>query len=506
MVIGLKRALFVLVLLAVGTVVLAERVPWLHARMAWLPNLPLLQAKTADNADENGGRRGGRGKRGGSDGPIPVLVSQARYADLPVTADVLGTVQATNTVTVRSQVDGKLVEVDFGEGQDVRKGDVLARVDPATFQAAYDQAVAKKAQDDSILANAQVDFTRYQKLAETQYGSHQQADTQKALVAQTQAIVQQDQAAVDNAKATLDYATIRSPIDGHTGLRLVDAGNIVHSSDTTGIVTIAQVRPIAVVFSLPQQYLRQVNAANVKAPLLTEALAGGEGDVLDTGALQVIDNAVDQTTGTVKLKASFPNAHLQLWPGQFVNIRLTIDTLRHVVLVPTPAVQRGPDGTYVYAMNGEAVAMRKVTVGRQTEQDSVITAGLDVSATVVTTGFTRLTDGAKVAVSAATASASPSGAGQAVGTGTGDAPPAATASLPPGQRGGVPVADGQVDTPVPASESGAATATGAPAGAPGVTPPGDAQPGQRRGRRHRQDGASSPDTTAAATPSGAQTQ
>ena len=407
----MKRVLFVLVLLVVATVVVAERVPWVHDRVPWLPNLPWLQARTADAGDA-GGRRGGRKGRGGGDGPIPVLVAPARFADLPVTADVLGTVQATNTVTVRSQVDGKLVEVDFGEGQDVRKGDVLARVDPTTFQAAYDQAVAKKAQDDSILANAQMDFTRYQKLAETQYGSHQQADTQKALVTQTQAIVQQDQAAVDNAKATLDYATIRSPLDGRTGLRLVDAGNIVHASDTTGIVTVAQVKPIAVVFSLPQQYLGQVNAANARAPLRVDALAGGEGDVLDTGTLRVIDNAVDQTTGTVKLKASFPNEHLQLWPGQFVNVRLTIDTLRQVVVVPTPAVQRGPDGTFVYAVNGDAVSMRKVTVGRQTEADSAITAGLDVSATVVTTGFTRLTDGTKVAVSVATAAAEPLGTGQ----------------------------------------------------------------------------------------------
>ena len=179
----------------------------------------------------------------------------ARYADVPVTVDAVGTVQAANTVTVRSQVDGKLIEIDFKEGQDVKKGDVLARIDPATYQAQYDQAVAKKAQDEAMLANAQVDLDRYAKLAETQYGSHQQADTQKALVAQTEAHVQQDQAAIDNAKAMLDYATIRSPIDGRTGIRLVDQGNIVHASDTTGIVSIAQVQPIAVVFSLPQQHL-----------------------------------------------------------------------------------------------------------------------------------------------------------------------------------------------------------------------------------------------------------
>ena len=189
----------------------------------------------------------------------------------------------------------------------------------------------------------------------------------------------------------------------------MDAGNIVHAADATGIVTVTQVRPIALLFSLPQQYLRQVNGAMAKRALKVEALDGSDGAVLDAGELQVVDNTVDQTTGTVKLKGSFPNDHLQLWPGQFVNVRLYVDTLTHVVTVPTPAVQRGPDGTYVYALaaDGATVAMRKVAVGRQTEADSVVTAGLDVPTTIVTTGFTRLTDGAKVAVSTATASTGP---------------------------------------------------------------------------------------------------
>ena len=414
-----------------------------------------------------------------------MLVAQARYADLPVTADVLGTVQATNSVTVRSQVDGKLIEVDFQEGQEVRKGDVLARVDPTTFQAAYDQVVAKKAQDDSILANAQVDLVRYQKLAETQYGSHQQADTQRALVAQTQAITQQDQAAIDNARATLNYATIRAPIDGRTGIRLVDAGNVVHASDATGIVTVAQVKPVAVVFSLPQQYLRQVNAAMAKGPLRAEALEGDDSAVLDTGVLQVVDNTVDQTTGTVKLKGSFPNAGLQLWPGQFVNVRLYIDTLSQVVVVPTSAVQRGPEGPYVYLVgDNSTVAMRKVTVGRQTEQDSVVTAGLDVPAAVVTTGFTRLTDGAKVQVASPTAAAGapdgPAGSGGAsAGASSGEA------RLPQGTRAGQAVTTGQVETPTSAQPEGAQASDGQPSGAPGLQPAGGVQPGDRPRRRRR---------------------
>lgn len=482
----MKRFLFVLVLVAVGAIFLSERVLWLRQAMPWLPHVPGMSARTAEPADGDKtadgqagegrrGQRGGAGGRGGG-GPIPVLVAQARYTDLPVTVDVLGTVQATNSVTVKSQVDGKLVEVDFKEGQDVRKGDVLARVDPATFQAAYDQAVAKKAQDDSVFANAQIDLARYTKLAETQYGSHQQADTQKALVNQTQAIVQQDQAAVDNAKTTLDYATIRSPLDGRAGLRLVDQGNIVHASDATGIVIVAQVKPIAVVFSLPQQYLRQVNAAMGKSALRAEALDGDNKTVLDGGVLQVIDNTVDQTTGTVKLKASFPNDGLQLWPGQFVNVRLFIDTLAHVVVVPTSAVQRGPDGPFVYVV-GEAgtVAMRKVEVGRQTEADSVIGVGVMPPAAVVTTGFTRLTDGAKVAVSTATAS---SGASDApAGDPPGQAADGASAvtALPPGQRAGQTVSTGQVEPQLP----------DAPVAQPGTgaAAPPDGQPRHRRNRR-----------------------
>ena len=415
----MKRTLTLLTILAIGAAVVAERFPAIHARVPWLPDVPgLTQAATGKPAAgeaANGEAAGGQDAQGGSkkrrrfaaDGPIPVLAAQARYADVPVTADVLGTVQATNSVLVRSQVDGKLVEIDFKEGQDVRRGDVVARIDPATYKALYDSAVAKKAQDEALVNNAQVDLVRYQKLAETQYGSHQQADTQKALVAQEVAQLAQDQAAIDNAKATLDYATIRSPIDGRTGIRQVDQGNIVHASDSTGIVTIAQVKPIAAVFNLPQQWLRQVNGAAAKGTLKLEARDGATGELLDAGALQVVDNTVDQTTGTVKMKGSFPDADAQLWPGQFVNLRLYVDTLSHVVVVPTPAVQRGPDGPFVYRVEDGKAVMAKVQTGRQTEADTVLTAGLAPPAEVITTGFTRLTDGTKVAVSTATASAEP---------------------------------------------------------------------------------------------------
>ena len=401
----MKRFLVLAFILVIGATIVAERFPRVHALVPWLPAIPGVTAtQTATEApDAEAGGRGAGKRRFGADGPTPVLTSPVSTADVPITADVLGTIQATNSVTVKSQVDGKLVEIDFREGQDVKKGDLIARIDPATYKALYDSAVAKKAQDEAQLANAQVDLVRYQKLAETQYGSHQQADTQKALVAQYTGQLAQDQASIDDTKATLDYATIRSPIDGRTGIRIVDQGNIVHASDTTGIVTIAEIKPIAAIFNLPQQWLRQVNAAQARGNLKLEALDGDNGAVLDTGTLQVIDNTVDQTTGTVKMKGSFPNANGQLWPGQFVNLRLYVDTLHDVVVVPTPAVQRGPDGAFVYVVKDDKVAMTKVTTGRQTETVTVLTAGLAPPADVVTTGFTRLTDGAKVSTRAAPA-------------------------------------------------------------------------------------------------------
>lgn len=400
-----------LALLLVAAFMVAERVPAVKTRLPWLPEVPGLsvapkgdRAKEADVRDKDASGKVGRH---GSDDPVPVLTGPVETADVPVTAEVLGTVQATNIVTVKSQVDGKLVELAFRDGQDVQKGDVLARIDPAPFQAAYDQAVAKKAQDEAQLANVQADLVRYTKLAATQYGSAQQADTQKALVSQTKALIQQDGAAIDSAKTTLDYATIKAPISGRTGIRLIDAGNIVHAADTTGIVTVAEVKPIAAVFNLPQQLLGQINAAQaLGTPLKLEAFSPDTHATVETGTLEVVDNTVDQTTGTVKLKGSFPNQSLQLWPGQFVNLRLTISVERDVVVVPTPAVQRGPDGPFVFVLTPEStVHLQKITVGRQTEDRSVVTAGLKPPAEVVTTGFTRLKDGAKVAVSRATAAA-----------------------------------------------------------------------------------------------------
>lgn len=331
--------------------------------------------------------------------PVPVLAATPRVQDVPVYLDGVGAIRALNTVTVRSQVDGKLIAVNFTEGQDVKKGDVLGEIDPAIYQAQYDQAVAKKAQDEAQLANQRIDLTRYEQLAASNAGSKQQADTQRALVAQTEALVKADQAAIDNAAATLSYTKIVAPISGRAGLRQVDQGNIIHASDTTGLVVIAQLQPIAVWFSLPQQQIMRVNAAAAKGTLTVDVFGNDGITVIDTGKLTGIDNQVDQTTGTLKLKAEFPNANYQLWPGQFVNVRLKVETLTQALVVPTSAVQRGPIGTFSYVIGEDNVASAKpVTVTQQNEHDAVIASGLSPNDRVVTTGFANLSDGSKVIV------------------------------------------------------------------------------------------------------------
>ncbi|MBP1092895.1 efflux RND transporter periplasmic adaptor subunit [Bradyrhizobium diazoefficiens] len=339
----------------------------------------------------------GRNQR--PDLPVPVLAAAPRIQDVPVYLDGVGAIRALNTVTVRSQVDGKLIAVNFTEGQDVKKGDVVGEIDPALYQATYDQAVAKKAQDQAQLANQRIDLTRYEQLAASNAGSKQQADTQRALVAQTEALVKADQAAIDNAAATLSYTKIVAPISGRAGLRQVDQGNIIHAADTTGLVVITQLQPIAVWFSLPQQQIMRVNAAAAKGALAVDVFGNDGVTVIDTGKLTGIDNQVDQTTGTLRLKAEFPNANYQLWPGQFVNVRLKVETLMQALVVPTSAVQRGPIGTFSYVIGEDNVVSAKpVTVTQQNEHDAVIASGLSANDRVVTTGFANLSDGSKVVV------------------------------------------------------------------------------------------------------------
>jgi multidrug efflux system membrane fusion protein len=346
-----------------------------------------------------GGRRGGGGP---STDPVPVLAIAAGAADVPVYLDGVGTARALKTVVVRPQVDGKLINISFVEGQEVPKDFVLAKIDPVTYQAQYDQAVAKKAQDEALLANAKLDLERYTRLVQTNAISRQQLDTQKSLVSQLEAQVKLDQAVIDNARAILSYTDIIAPIAGRTGIRLVDEGNLVKAQDVTGIVIITQVRPISVFFSLAQQALPELNRGLAEGPLPVDAFGADSKKPLDSGKVLVIDNQVDQTTGTVKLKAEFPNANLQLWPGQFVNVRVLIDTLRQVVVVPTAAIQRGPNGAFVYVVKDDnTVTVRRVVLAQQDDVRTVVGTGLQVGERVVTTGFARLTEGAQVVVSSA---------------------------------------------------------------------------------------------------------
>lgn len=339
------------------------------------------------------------GRAARPDTTVPVLAATPRVQDVPVYLDGVGSVRALNNVTVRAQVEGKLLSIKFKDGQDVKAGDVLAEIDPAIYKALFDQATAKKAQDEATLANARIDLTRYQQLAASNAGSRQQADTQKATVAQLEAQVRSDQAAIDNAQATLGYTKVVAPLSGRAGLRQVDQGNIVRASDANGIVVITQLQPINVQFSLPQQQIVRVNAAQAKGALAVDVFGNDGVTVVDTGTLTGIDNQVDVTTGTVRLKAEFANARFQLWPGQFVNVRLKVDTLQDAVVVPTSAVQRGPAGTFSYVIGeGDIVAARAVTVTQQNETDAVIAKGLTPADRVVTTGFANLSEGAKVNV------------------------------------------------------------------------------------------------------------
>ena len=333
-----------------------------------------------------------------------MLTAMAETRDMPIYQDGLGTVQAFYTVTMRAMVDGPLVSVNFKEGQAVHKGDVLAQIDPRTFQAALDNAVAKKAQDEAQLANARLDLARYQKLVANAYTSAQQADTAKAQVAQFAALVQQDQAQIDTARTQLSYSTIVAPIDGLTGIRQVDPGNIVHAVDATGIVVITQLEPISVLFTLPQQALPAVRERDGGGPRASAGPGAGRGGrrrrrCWIPGTLTVLDNQVDSTTGTIKLKATFPNAQHRLWPGGFVSVRLRTEVARDAIVVPPSAIQRGPRGPYVFVIGADNTAKRQqVTVGYEDEAASIVTGGLKAGETVVVDGASRLADGTKVTV------------------------------------------------------------------------------------------------------------
>ena len=328
---------------------------------------------------------------------VPVTVAAVTRQDVPLLLEGIGTVQPVNIVTIRSRVDGELQKVFFTEGQEVKAGDPLAQIDPRPFQAALDEATAKKAQDEAQLANAQRDLERYEALARKDFSSRQQFDTQKAQVAQFQALVQGDQASIDNARIQLDYAAIRSPIDGRAGFRLVDPGNIVHAADATGIVVVTQMHPISVVFTLPEDEVHGVAKAMGGGPLKVSVNSRDGKLHLADGVLKLIDNQIDETTGTIRLKAEFDNADGALWSGEFVMAQLLLRTDAKVLTVPSTAVQRGPNGLYVYVVKPDNTAeLRPVEADRLEQAVAVISSGLDEGERVVVSGHLTVQPGAAV--------------------------------------------------------------------------------------------------------------
>lgn len=329
--------------------------------------------------------------------PVPVVAGRVAQKDVPLYLDGLGTVQAFNAVTIRVRVDGELKKVAFTEGQDVKVGDVLAQIDPDPFRAQLEQVEAKKAQDEAQLVNARLDLQRDAEQLAAKIVAQQIYDTQKALVDQLASQVKADQAAVDSAKVQLNYTTIVSPIDGRTGIRLVDQGNIVHATDPNGLVVVTQVKPISVMFTLPEQTLPSIQKEHAAGDVAVLAVDRDNRTVLGTGKLAVIDNQIDTTTGTIRLKATYPNDDLRLWPGQFVNARLLLTTRKGGLVVPASVVQRGPDGSYAFVIkDDQTVAVQPVKVAQIENGEALIDEGLHPGQEVVVDGQYRLQPGSKV--------------------------------------------------------------------------------------------------------------
>ncbi|MGH7983226.1 MAG: efflux RND transporter periplasmic adaptor subunit [Candidatus Udaeobacter sp.] len=342
--------------------------------------------RSSTSQQQTGNFGGGGGRRGSmsTGGPVPVVTGKVEQKDMPIYLDGLGTVQAYNTVTVHTRVDGALVQINFSEGQGVKTGDLLAVVDPKPYQAALDQAKAQAALDDVTLKR-QADL-RARNVIDAQDYDTAVANAQKS------------KAAAEAAQVNVDYCSIKSPIDGRTGVRLVDIGNIVHASDQNGIVVITQMHPISVVFTLPEINLQSIlTAGGASGGLKVIALDRANTATLDEGSLAVVDNEIDQTTGTVKLKATFPNNDLKLWPGKFVNARLVLTTRKDATVIPSSVVQRGPQGTYAYVIKPDKTAeMRPIKVGQTEENLTMVESGLQPGEDVVVDGQYKLQPGARV--------------------------------------------------------------------------------------------------------------
>jgi membrane fusion protein, multidrug efflux system len=328
--------------------------------------------------------------------PVPVATSVIREGDFELSRTGLGTVLAFNTVTVKVRVDGEIQKISFREGQDVQVGDVLAEIDRRPYQAQLDQAEADKARDEALLANAKLDLERYSSLVVKEFATRQSVDTQKALVAQYEAAIAHDRAVIDNARVQLSYTTIVAPLKGRTGIRLIDQGNIVHANDSTGLVVITQMSPISVVFTLPQQYLSEVLAASQRGTLTVSAYAQDDRTKLSDGQLSLIDNQIDQATGTMRLKATFENRDGTLWPGQFVSSRLVVGS-KHGPVVPEAAVQSGANGNFAYVVRRDStVEARPIHVAASRNGKALITDGIKAGETVVTDGQYRLRPGSRI--------------------------------------------------------------------------------------------------------------
>jgi multidrug efflux system membrane fusion protein len=450
-----KRPIFLLL-----GVVLLGGAGYMAYRSWWQPQTVAAAPEAGGRAGRRAGAAGAAGRPGGPIA-VSVTVAPAERKTLALTVDVLGTVQALSSVVVRSQVEGTLTQVLFEEGQQVKRGDILARIDDRTYKAALAQAEGLKAYHQAQLTNARLDLNRYVGLLRANGVTSQQVDTQRAQVAMFEAQIAQDQAAIDTARTQLDYTTIRAPIDGRIGLRQVDPGNLVRGSDTEGLATVSQFSPIGVSFTLPQQELPRLLRAMQAGPVPVETLPTPSEPTIERGTVLTLDNQVTATTGTVQVKASFANTARRLWPGAFVSLRLPIETVPDALVVPLVAAQQGPAGSYVFlAKEDNTVEQRPVTLGAVTRTEAVVRDGLAPGDRVVTSGGQRLSVGTRINI-VQRGAASP---GNAASPGS-PAPGAGSVQSGPGAAAG----GGELSNPAAGPRAGAgapqAGASAPPAGA-----------------------------------------